>query len=128
MTTHRHDVRLLVWIMIVAICIAVALLLLAVTRGFSAGGPWNHDAETSEWFKSLRNSIGVPCCEDNHAIHLDPDDYVRNDDGSYTVTVDGKKETVDAGRIIKGKNRVGYAILWRLPNGTTTCFMPGSDI
>jgi hypothetical protein len=90
-------------------------------------GQWGQDKEMSDWFKSLRNTGGTPCCDNSDAIHVDPDDYWRNDDGSYTVIVGGKRETIDVGHIIHG-NRVGYAILWKLSNGMTTCFMPGADI
>lgn len=100
---------------------------------FIAGGSskWGHDPDTSQWFRSLKNGNGTPCCDYADGTRLeDPDDYKRNDDGSYDVKADGQVFHVDSTRIIKGSNRVGYAILWRqnTPPHTVWCFLPGSEL
>lgn len=91
-------------------------------------GQYAHDPETSQWFRSIKNESGVPCCDNTDAIRLeDPDDYKRNEDDSYDVRVEGQSVHIDATRVIKGSNRVGYAIIWKYRGGYT-CFLPGAGI
>lgn len=94
-------------------------------------GQWGHDPATSQWFKSLKNGNGTPCCDYADGTRIeDPGDYKRNDDGSYEVSVDGKWFHIDQSRVVPATNRVGYAILWRMPSEPHTiwCFLPGSDL
>ena len=92
---------------------------------------WGHDPDTSNWFKSLKNGNGTPCCDYADGTRLeDPGDYKRNDDGSYEVNVDGQWLHVEKERVLQGSNRVGYAILWRMvgPPHTVWCFLPGVEL
>lgn len=91
-------------------------------------GQWGHDEETSQWFKSLKNEKGMPCCDYVDGFRIeDPGDYRRNDDGSYEVTIGKDTIHVTPDKVLKGTNRVGYAIIWRSPaNGSVYCFLPGS--
>ena len=119
---------------VVAIVWAIAIILMLLTwavRAYAQGdaSKWGHDPATSQWFQSLKNGNGTPCCDYADGTRLeDPGDYRRNDDGSYEVSVDGVWTHVGADRVLKGTNRVGYAILWRQngPPGTIWCFLPGS--
>lgn len=91
------------------------------------GGVWAQN-DLSDWFKNLRNSNGFPCCDyaDGHRVE-DPD-YKENEDGTYEVLdyKSGMWLHVDHDKILKGTNRVGYAILWKNPNlENVYCFMPG---
>lgn len=98
----------------------------------AAAGPserWGHDEETSAWFRGLRSGTGTPCCDYADGNRIDDPDYTENDDGSYEVNVPsrGGWHHVDKMRIVKGTNRVGYAIVWWSPASPEPyCFLPGS--
>jgi hypothetical protein len=89
-------------------------------------GQWNHDAATSEWFKSLKNQNGVPCCDYADGSRLEDPEWRENDDGSYSIFAKGAWHTVDRWHVVKGTNRVGYAILWWPVHWPEpSCFLPG---
>lgn len=86
---------------------------------------WGHDDATREWFKSLHNQYGIPCCDYADGSRIEAPDYKENDDGSYEVFAHGEWMHVSKEHIIAGSNRVGYAIYWGRP-GIVFCFMPGA--
>lgn len=92
------------------------------------GGQWaQNGGELGDWFKSLHNRNGFPCCDylDGHRVE-DPD-YKENDDGSYEVLDKGEWLHVDKEHLVDGTNRIGYAILWKNPSlPNVYCFMPGA--
>ena len=89
---------------------------------------WGHDDATSTWFRSLHDSRGFPCCDYVDGTRVeDPDDYTRNEDGSYDVRVAGDVIHVPEFKVLQGSNRVGYAILWH-HGANAYCFLPGSAI
>lgn len=109
--------------------LGLALALLAMPVFARDNGQWGHDPATSEWFKSLRSPTGFPCCDYSDGTRLeDPGDYVRNNDGSYEVRIGPEWFHVEEYKVIKGTNRVGYAIIWRSPTAHDNiyCFLPGS--
>ena len=108
---------------------ALILFMFTVPALSKDNGQWNLDPETSQWFRSLKNGNGTPCCDMTDGSRIeDPGDYIANDDGSYEVKVEGEWQHVEANRVLKGSNRVGYAILWRMPGPPHTiwCFLPPS--
>lgn len=117
---------------VIAIAWAIAILLLVfMWSAFALDSPkWGHDAETSQWFKSLKNSSGTLCCDYVDGTRIeDPEDYTRNDDGSYDVKIEGKMLHVTPDRVLKGSNRVGYAIIWiQKGQGNVWCFLPGAEL
>jgi hypothetical protein len=111
-----------------AFVVMVALAAMSAP-GFAAGPSekWGHDPDTSEWFKSLKNPQGFPCCDYTDGTRIEDPDYRENDDGSYEVFAHAQWVHVDKEKIVTGTNRVGYAILWwsnaaPLPY----CFLPGA--
>ena len=109
-----------------SVLILLAFVSVAVAKD---NGQWGQDPETSQWFRGLKNSNGTPCCDYADGTRLeDPGDYTQNDDGSYEVKIEGEWLHVDASRVLRGTNRVGYAIIWRMPGPPHTiwCFLPGT--
>ena len=106
------------------VCVFVPMPALAIDNG-----QWGHDPATSEWFKSLKNDKGMPCCDYVDGFRIeDPGNYQRNEDGSFDVRVGNDTIHVSPDKVLKGTNRVGYAILWRSPaNGSVYCFLPGTE-
>jgi hypothetical protein len=113
-----------------------AAVLFSLDSAFAAGpaSKWGHDEETQQWFKSLKNPIGTPCCDyvDGHRLE-DVDWRGPNPDGSYDVNNGRHWINVDKDHIVKGRNIVGYAILWENPTLSDNpdypgvyCFLPGT--
>lgn len=91
-------------------------------------GQWgNVDPATREWFKSLHNEYGTSCCDLTDGSRVDGVDYVENADGTYDVYYDNDWHHVVKERILRGTNKVGYAIIWRLRGAEEPyCFLPGA--
>ena len=108
-----------------SLCLMVATLPMPV-KAFD-NKEWSGDGETREWFKSLHNEYGTSCCDFADGDRVDDVDYRENDDGTYEVFYDSGWHHVELQRVLKGSNRVGYAIIWR-SRGTDQpyCFMPGA--
>jgi hypothetical protein len=89
---------------------------------------WGHDAATSEWFRSLKNSRGESCCDYADGVRLEDPEWRELEDHSFEVFAREKWNRVPANRVLKGTNKVGYAILW-WPKAydTPTCFLPGAQ-
>jgi hypothetical protein len=89
---------------------------------------WGHDAATSEWFRSLKNSRGESCCDYDDGVRLEDPEWRELEDHSFEVFSRGKWNKIPPNRVLKGTNRVGYAILW-WPKAwdNPTCFLPGPE-
>jgi hypothetical protein len=89
---------------------------------------WGHDAATSEWFRSLKNSRGEACCDYADGVRLEDPEWRELEDHSFEVFAREKWTRVPPNRVLKGTNKVGYAILW-WPKAydTPTCFLPGAQ-
>jgi hypothetical protein len=89
---------------------------------------WGHDAATSEWFRSLKNSRGESCCDYDDGVRLEDPEWRELKDHSFEVFSRGKWNKIPPNRVLKGTNRVGYAILW-WPKAwdNPTCFLPGPE-
>jgi hypothetical protein len=115
-----------------AISLMSALLLamfFCVIRAHAFDSPkWGHDAATSEWFRSLKNSRGESCCDYADGVRLEAPDWRELADHSFEVFAREKWNKIPPNRVLKGTNRVGYAILW-WPRAwdNPTCFLPGAE-
>ena len=107
-----------------------ALLMSALIVGSAYardGGQWeNIDPSTRDWFKGLKNSSGVPCCDTSDGQRLDDADWRLNEDGSYSVRIAGEWRAVPPAAVLDVPNRVGVAVVW-LWNGLITCFLRGTE-
>ena len=112
---------------LIAAALAGSIVYACTARAAGDADKWGHDSATSEWFRGLKNSQGVLCCDYTDGTRIEDPDYRENDDGSYEVTVGGVEIHVPVDRLVNASNRVGYATLWRDPrNGLLYCFMPGA--
>ena len=109
------------------IAAAISLACVTTTHAFDSKN-WNHDAATSQWFKSLRNSRGESCCDGADGVRLEAPDWRELPNNSFEVFARDKWNQIPPDRVLKGTNRVGYAILW-WPKGLEkpTCFLPGVE-
>lgn len=107
---------------------AASLLLTVLSTSAADRGQWtNQDAATRDWFKGLHNDYGTSCCDFADGSRVDDPDWRQNEDGSYSVIWKGQWTQLDPKRILKGTNRVGYAILWGNPSvDQPYCFIPGT--
>jgi hypothetical protein len=84
---------------------------------------------TRQWFESLQNRIGIPCCSvaDGRAV-ADPD-WRRTMDG-YQVFYAAQWWPVPPEAVVSERNRIGHAVLWAVDVGdgiAIRCFMPGAE-
>ena len=70
-----------------------------------------HDGHHDEWFKSLTNELGVPCCDGSDALRVEDPDWAIKD-GHYRVFLDGKWMDVPDDRVVQAPNIVGPAFVW----------------
>lgn len=83
------------------------------------------DSPLKNWFKSLHNKRDVSCCEQADGQRVEAPDWRHEDEGAYSVRLNGEWVRVDPSEVIS-ENKVGYAIVW-LFQGHITCFMPGGE-
>ena len=98
----------------------VALLLAHLFLPAHYDGP---DSPLTDWFKSLTNQTGVPCCDIADGHRVEDVDWRVETDGSYSVRLSGQWQAVPAKAVIKD-NKAGYAIVW-VYGGLIECFCPG---
>ena len=53
---------------------------------------WGHDAATSEWFRSLKNSSGESCCDYADGVRLEAPEWRELEDHSFEVFAREKQE------------------------------------
>ena len=123
-------------------------LIIASTVGLSAAAflgistAYPHDLmrpELNNWFKSLKNKAGVPCCDGGDGQHVEAEwDMTKS---GYRVLLKHPHRPNEPGRwfdipnsvVIKGQNLSGIAMVWWWPSydtdGSMTpswrCFIPG---
>ena len=95
------------------LAVASALSLACISaRGFD-NGQWNDvDPQTRQWFKSVRNPHGIPCCDiaDGH-----PTEWRPNETGGYDAMIEGEWVPVPPQTMIRTTNPTGKAIVWYVP-------------
>jgi hypothetical protein len=110
--------------------LAIATLLLALPAGARDLGQWSHvDPKTREWFRGLTNSASQVCCDEADGQRVEDPNWRIESDGSYSVAINGQRTKVPPELLVKGGNRVGFAIVWLWPpyKPELRCFMPGTE-
>ena len=83
------------------------------------------------WFNSLKNQTGVPCCDTADGRRIDDADVEMKPDGYY-VRVDGVWYPVPPDAVINVPNRAGVPIVWPFVDQKgkmqIRCFIPGAGI
>lgn len=91
-----------------------------------------HDGMHDSWLKELTNQAGGQCCDGSDALRLDDVSWRRLPDGAFEVDIQGQHVRVQPDRVVKGSNKVGYALAWPYTEGdgkwNVRCFMPGTEI
>lgn len=85
-----------------------------------------HDGPNGDWFKGLRNTNKLPCCDVVDGQRLEDADWRTTDNGEYQVKIKGEWITVPEEAVLNPKNRpIDYAVVW-IYQGKITCFLVGS--
>lgn len=97
------------------------------------------DPDTKRWFNGLGNQRGGSCCSDADGFKIDDPNWQQVGEGEigdgdavhYRVRIDGAWIDVPDWAVVKGGNRVGYAIVWPVGGGDGVpvrirCFLPGT--
>jgi hypothetical protein len=94
-----------------------------------------HHPELGDWFRSLANSQGMPCCDGSDATRIEDVDWqtiCETDTGEchYQVRLEGKWWNVPPNAVVQSGNRVGPALVWPLyyrdQEIVIRCFLPGA--
>ena len=93
-----------------------------------------HHPELGDWFRSLANSQGMPCCDGSDATRIEDVDWqtICETDTSechYQVRLEGKWWNVPPNAVVQSGNRVGPALVWpvyRRDEIFIRCFLPGA--
>lgn len=109
-------------VLIVLVLIGLAHVAAARDRGQYA----QVDPELGAWFKGLKNSRNVPCCDTSDGRKVEDADWRRNDDGTFSAKIDGEWKPIPPDAVLTEPNRAGYAIVW-IWHGIVMCFMPGTE-
>lgn len=108
---------------------ALAILLLACLPAVARDqGQWSGvDPATRQWFRGLTNQQGQVCCDTSDGSRVEDPDWRVEGDG-YAVLIAGKWQPVPPELVVRGTNRIGFAIAWTWPptSPSLRCFMPGT--
>ncbi len=106
------------------------LALCAVSQARDYGQYNNVAPEIKNWIENLRDAYGVSCCATADGFR--PQDVEWDMEGDhYRVKVENSWIEVPDSAVIKGPNRIGYAIVWLYGpeewDGVriVRCFLPG---
>jgi len=84
------------------------------------------------WFDSLRDKNGIGCCSDADGIKLDDPEWRCERADRCFVRLDGAWREVPPDAILETSNIVGYAMVWRIPDGRggtiIRCFLRGTEV
>lgn len=105
-------------------CLLSFLFIMACAFARNDDGRYN-DNPLRPWFDSLKNQKNFPCCSTVDGTRLEDPDWRIENDGSYSVRLDGQWLAVPPEAVITEKNRAGYVVVWRF-NGKITCFLGGN--
>jgi hypothetical protein len=130
--------RTLKWLAVLLLVCGLAICLALLIRP-----AWAHDKQhpsLTDWFKSLNNSQGTPCCDGSDATRIEDVDWQTVCEAGtgqchYQVRLEQAWWNVPDESVIKTPNRVGPALVWPIFYGTKgkadfnvliRCFIPGS--
>jgi hypothetical protein len=106
------------------------LALAAVSQARDYGQYENVPLEIKNWIESLRDAYGVHCCATADGYR--PEEVQWDMAGNnYRVKVGSAWIVVPDSAVIKGPNRIGYAIVWLYgpqeyyESAVVRCFLPG---
>lgn len=89
------------------------------------------DPAIRDWIRSLSDQDGHNCCDFADGTRLEDPDWECHDDTHCAVRIDGDWITVPEKALLKSRNRLGFAIVWRFKDsdGHTKirCFLKGSE-
>jgi len=102
------------------------VLILAATAVFARdrGQFAQSSPEIKQWFDSLRDKKGTPCCDTSDGFRVEDPDW-RNVGDAYEVKIDGEWRRMTDDQLVTTPNRIGYAMVW-IFHGRIICFMPGA--
>ncbi len=86
--------------------------------------------QLDDWFFSLHNQNGYPCCDTSEAIRVEDPDW-ESHGGHYRVRLGVEWFDVPDNAVVKGPNLSGHTLVWpshftdKTPDGVR-CFMPGA--
>lgn len=111
--------------------ITVVLLLLLAPLGAYArnDGQWVLSDDLRDWIRGLSNQKGSNCCDFADGARVEDPDWEHQGE-DYRVKLAGEWLPVPPDAVIRGTNRIGYAIVWRYTDRQgihIRCFLPGSD-
>lgn len=98
-------------------------------------GQWSHiDPKIRACFHDLRSPEGGFCCDGADGVKIEDPDWHDNQDGTYSVTLDGVAQRIDVGHVTNaGTCGARYAIAWTYiewdgdkPKHKVRCFSPGT--
>jgi hypothetical protein len=92
------------------LAIASVLSLACISAHGFDNGQWNNvDPQIRQWFKSVRNPQGIPCCDtaDGH-----PTEWRSNETGGYDAMIEGKWVAVPHHAVVRTTNPTGKAVIW----------------
>lgn len=110
-----------------AVAIGALLFILAPALARDPDGRYATSSH-AEWFKSQHNSEGQWCCDESDGHRYDGA-YGFNEDGSVTVSLDGKPHVLPKHMVLTGPNPTGHAVWWFSDAGGVHrdyCFAPGT--
>jgi hypothetical protein len=106
------------------------ILLLALPAAARDHGQFGAtDPAISQWFRSLRSVGGAWCCDQADGSRVEDPNWRIEQDGTYSVRLDGDWQRMPPNAIVTATNRVGFAVAWTyLVDGhqVARCFMPGT--
>lgn len=98
-------------------------------------GQWSHvDPQIRACFHSLRSLEGGFCCDGADGVRIEDPNWHDNQDGTYSVTLDGVLQMIDLGHVTNAATcGARYAIAWTFiewidgkPQHRIRCFSPGT--
>jgi hypothetical protein len=103
-------------------------LLLASGIIFLVHLPDRHDLDG--WVQGLKNSSGIPCCENSEAHALNEPDWRVNSEGHYEVFIDNEWADVPDSAVVQGPNKYGRVLVWYTHSPGfpiyVRCFLPAA--
>ena len=126
--TTLSEPRLLPWWLIIFVLL-YAMFAVGVAMARDLGQFANVSPERRACFQNLVDRNGKGCCDVNDGYRIEDPDWRSDQEGGYSVRLDGQWHKVPPSADIVGlaKPCVGWSIVWRSPaTKQIVCFLPGS--
>ena len=109
---------------VIASVVCLVCLLFILLPAFARNDGRYDDNPLRKWFDGLRNQKNFPCCEQSDGLRLEDPDWRTEQDGSYSVRLEGQWVPVPPEAVLTEPNKVTYSVVWRF-QGRITCFLVG---